>query len=603
MSKGRDLQARFGRRAFFLGVVKTLSILGISSRLYYLQSVKTDAYRKMSDKNRIKKRYVPAMRGKILDRNRVALAENHLEFRLAADEEAMKEVNKIYDDICVLLALSPERREELRRALEHQDKTKLGRLGEKQARILLNDLSWGETAIIEARRPELRYVFVDAVYRRRFPLRESCSQITGYVGVPTEEEAKDNPEFRIEGATAGRTGAERAFDADLRGTPGVRYFEVNAKSYPVRELSDSPGKPGEDVRLALDARLQLHVEKKLDGQSGSVVVLDVDTGGIMAYVSSPGYDANLFTGGIVGAAWQKLLNDPRKPLLNRPCLSSYPPGSTFKPTVALGALAEGVNPEKRVLCPGYIDVGNVVFHCWNPYGHGMVNMREAIRQSCNVYFYTLGKQMGSGPIVRAAREMGFGERTGAGLGAEIPALIPTPEWKLARYGQRWSPGDSVNMAIGQGFVLVTPIQLATMAARIASGVKLFPCLVDKGAPLPLPLGVPEGHLRIVRQAMEDVVNHPRGTARAHALENRDYSFAGKTGTVQVISKKQRKKYEDRGDVESLKRTEHHGLFVGYSPLIKPKAAFAVVVEHGGAGGKAAAPVAKAIAEKVNALYF
>jgi penicillin-binding protein 2 len=610
--RGGSARDRFRRRAFILGAGKALVLLGIGARLHYLQAVKSDVYRTMSDNNRIKRRFIPPPRGRILDRSGVVLAENRLGYRLAMDDEGLEgaDLDLLHAELSALLEPDEPQRTALMKALRAPPNTNVpGFAGERKSRVLLENITWRQAASVEVRRPELKTVYAQAVYRRHFPLRAVCGHLTGYVGVPTKEDVEADPELRIEGMQKGKDGAEKSFDRYLRGRAGARYFEVNVKSHPVRELSDLPGVPGKDIALALDVRLQSYIEREMEGKSGSVVVVDVDTGGLLAYVSSPGFDPNAFTGGIGQQAWGALMNDPGKPLLNRPAASRYPPGSTFKPAVALAALASRVAPEHTVFCPGYLQVGDTLFHCWHPYGHGTMDMRSAIRQSCNVYFYHTGRLIGADAIARTASLLGFGGVTGVSLGQENPGLLPGPAWKTKKYGHAWTQGDTANMAIGQGYMQATPLQLAVMIARIASGRRLTPRMAKDGfyephiPPVAPPLGIPEAHLMTVRAALEDVVNDPRGTARAHALKNRAFSFAGKTGTVQVISKQQRKRLEASGDGAMLKRTEHHGLFVGYAPLARPKAAFSVMVEHGGSGGKAAAPVAKKIAEKVLELYF
>lgn len=608
---------RFRRRMFVIGAAQAAAIGGIGSRLYFLQLVQSEKYRELADKNRIRKYYIPPSRGRLVDRNGAVLARNRLYYRLFRDvgTEALSEERQaaLYAELVRLLKPSPLLAEALKAGVARAAvPPSRRRTGEPEDELVIADgLTRRQASAIEVRRHELPGLYVRKSYRRYYPFAEAAGHITGYIGAPDEKEVKTKPELRVPGMQTGKNGAERAFEEAVHGEAGRRFVETDAKSRAIRELERFNGVPGEDVTLTLDMRLQtfIHEEFRKAGKNGCVTVLDAETGAVMAYVSAPGYDPNLFTGGISRNDWRLLTENPSKPLVNRPVSSQYPPGSTFKPCVGLAAMQAGLSPHKRFYCPGHFKLGNRRFHCWKTVGHGWLDLHGAIQQSCNVYFYNVAKMIGSEPIIRTARALGLGAPSGIAMPNEAGGLIPDDAWKRARKGYGWMPGDTINMSIGQGDVLTTPLQLAVMAAGIAGGKRVTPFLSGGArhephvtAPPPLP-EIDEAALDYIRNAMRDVVNRKRGTAYRHRIEDTPFSFAGKTGTVQVISKKARKRLEAQGNAALLARTEHHGLFIGYAPIAKPKAAFSIVVEHGGSGSGSAAPFAKNIAEKIRQLYF
>jgi penicillin-binding protein 2 len=390
----------------------------------------------------------------------------------------------------------------------------------------------------------------------------------------------------------------------LRGMAGKKQEEVNASGRRVRELQEQPAEAGLPLKLTLDAELQLFVQNRLSElHSASAVVMDAYSGAVYAYGSYPAFDPNTFAQGIPKNLWTELLADPAAPMTNKVIAGQYPPGSTFKMIVALAALEAGIiNQNSHVYCPGHFDLGNNRFHCWNKNGHGSVNVVQALQQSCDVFFYQTGLDVGIERIAAMARRLGMGEPTGIDLPGERPGLIPDGRWKQRRYKQGWHPGETVNSAIGQGYVLSTPVQLATMTARLVNGgIPVTPYVTQQIGPRVVAppsaqhrLLIRPDHLALVKQGMDAVVNSPRGTAFGARMHEEGYSYGGKTGTAQVrrISKDERArgfKIEDRPWYE-----QHHALFTGYAPVEAPRFVCSVVVEHGGGGSAVAAPVARDI---------
>ena len=418
----------------------------------------------------------------------------------------------------------------------------------------------------------------------------------GYVGFPSQQEVEKSSVFqRLPDIKIGKHGLERAFGPQLRGQPGVQQIEVNAHGYPVRELSMQDSIPGTDLTTTLDAELQQHIVQQIgEKESASVVVMDVHSGAVRALVSTPSFDPNRFSHKITTDYWNALREDPRVPLLNKAVAGQYPPGSTFKMVTALAALESGlVSSHEEVFCPGHLDFGSRRFHCWKQGGHGFVDVRKALMQSCDVYFYQVSHTIGVERIAEMARHLGLDVRTGIELPDEKAGRIPDPAWKRQYSGKHWNPGETLNTSIGQGDVLTTPLQLARMTAMLVNGGKLVrptrvppsPHAHSDADALPS-IDIRDHNLRAVLDGMYAVVNTPRGTAYAQHDPEGDFVFAGKTGTAQV--RKIVHHYNDRFD--SWKERDH-ALFVGFAPYESPRYSVAVVVEHGGHGSSVAAPIA------------
>ena len=394
----------------------------------------------------------------------------------------------------------------------------------------------------------------------------------------------------------GKNGIEALYDERLRGEAGARQIEVNAMGSPVRELERDAPTPGETLPLSVDARLQEFCVAQLVGQSGAIVVMDVESGEVLALVSVPSYDPNEFSKGIQTAYWKELNANIKSPLLNKAIAGQYPPGSCFKMVTGLAGLKSGkFNAQTHVHCSGTFWLGNHPFTCWKPEGHGTMTMAEALEQSCDVFFYTVAHEVGIEAVAEMSHAFGLGQKSGLGLRGEQTGIVPSPEWKMKTHHQQWNPGETINGAIGQGDTLTTPIQLATMLARMVNGgKKIKPKLLTTAATIDEgTLDIPKEHFAIILDGMTRVVNDPRGTAHATAFKEDEYKFGGKTGTAQV------KKLAFHGQNQNSIPWEfrHHAWFVGFAPISKPKISCSVIIEHGGGGASTAAPIAAAVLRK------
>ena len=575
----------FARRAFILGGIKATLMMALIGRLYYLQIIKSSEYKTISDSNRIRLMLLPPQRGKIFDRNNKVLAENITRYRALLDPQFVKDKNALIEHFASILDFNPSQTASLKKkVLAHRS---------KRALIIYDNLSWEELAKLEVHAPDLPGIMIDTGQIRYFSLSEIAAHLIGYLGPVTEKEIKKNPLLNHPDFKIGRRGLELSLEDTLRGKAGVKRVEVDAFGLVVRELSREDSIPGENVNIALDARLQKFATERMHGKAGSIVVVSVRTGEVLAMVSTPGYNSNLFTQGVPQEYWQSLLDDADKPLIHRPIASQLPPGSTFKTIVALAAQRKGIDPKQKIYCPGYVQLGRHRFHCWKEKGHGHVNMEQAIMHSCNSYFYKISRQVGVDTIAEVAKEFGLGMPTGVNIDGEKPGLVPTTLWKKQYYHESWQVGDTLNVGIGQGYVLTTPIQLAQMVARIASGNMVTPTLLKKNDGINFaPLSIDPDHLALVQRGMYDVMNIPGGTAFGSRTHDKDFVMAGKTGTVQVISKQALKKHQHKMTPDQLERTKNHALFIGYGDYKNPDYAISVVVEHGGGGSAAAAPVAR-----------
>ncbi len=599
MSKFEREQERvFTRRALVVGGVK-LGLAGIiAGRMFQLQVLEREKYVTLAEKNRINMSLVVPERGVVFDRFDVPLAVNIQDFRLLMIEERTPDVMETLQKIDRVVPLSPERRKRILRDLKRQHKF--------LPVLIQGNLTWEQMAAIEVSLPHLPGVFIEEGKMRSYPLRDATAHVIGYVGIPNEKEVAADPDplMTVPGFQIGKLGLEQQYDSGLRGVAGRAEREVNATGRTVRVLRHDPGVPGNGLHLTLDAELQLFTQTRLaQERSASAVILDVYTGAIYALCSHPGYDPNVFSQGIPSVLWRELLEDSAAPLTNKIIAGQYPPGSTFTMMTALAALEAGkLNQHRTVYCPGHMSLGSHRFHCWKRGGHGNVNLHEALAQSCDVFFYQLALDVGIDRIAQTARKFGLGEKLGLDIPGERGGLIPSQAWKLLNRKEQWHKGESLVNAIGQGFTLATPLQLAVMTARLVNGgIPVTPYLADRIGDKKIrkkkiltPMDVKSEHLALIKAGMDAVVMGPTGTARGARIKQEGYDFGGKTGTSQVrrISMEERR----RGfKVEDLKWEEqHHALFVGYAPLERPRYACAVVVEHGKSGSTAAAPIARDI---------
>jgi penicillin-binding protein 2 len=593
----------FTRRAALLAGGKLLLLAGLGGRLYSLQVLEGDRYRLMAEDNRVNLRLLPPPRGYIVDRYGTPLAINTLNYQLNLVPEQAGDIEATLDALSRVIVVSPEDR---KRVLSKVKKSRRKFLPV----TIRQKLAWDEVSRIEVNSPDLPGIAIEPEQGRHYPLGDVTAHVVGYVGAVNETElandsdsALELPSYRI-----GKTGIEDQYEKALRGKVGTTEVEVNNFNRVIRELADRrvEAEPGHDMVLTLDVGLQRFIVDRLaDQHAAAAAVMEVNTGEVLALVSTPGYDANLFPNGIGHADWAEIRDNPYKPQTNKVLAGQYAPGSTFKPAVMLAALEAGFGAGFTVNCKGFIQFGDRKFHCWKRWGHGDVNITRSIRQSCDIYYYELAQKVGIDRIAKMARRLGLGSRTGIDITGEYPGVIPDEGWKQATVGDYWRGGDTLVAAIGQGYVLSTPLQLAQLAARIATGKAVTPHLTrdlfegDKVRARPEPtfesLGLKDRSLKLLRTALDQVVNHKEGTARGSKLVDSAWQMAGKTGTSQVrrITKAERLTGVLKNkDIDWLRRD--HALFMAYAPVKDPRYAVSVLVEHGGSGSAAAAPVARDI---------
>jgi len=588
----RDIRKNkiFNRRTFIVSGAQSVLTFALVTRLSYLQLWKHGEYSVQSDSNSVKPIIAPAPRGIIFDRKGIAMAINENNYRLLLYLENKKNTDDLVYKLVEILNLNEEEQKIL------QSKIKNAR--RKTIISLIDNLSWDDLVRIEANSYRLPGISIESGIQRRYPFPYETAHFLGYVSLPSEKEIDENesnlfmhPDFRF-----GKAGIERTFDEALRGKYGVKYVEVNAFETPLRTLSVKSYEEGSRLHLTIDIMLQKFVTERIKNDVASVVVMDVKTGEIISYASSPSFDGNSFVEGIPYQLWKDLNEDPRRPLNNKPIAALYPPGSTFKLMVALAALEAGINPHNRIFCNGSYQSGRRTFHCWKEGGHGSVDMMDGIMQSCNVMFFTLASQIGIEKIAEMSRRFGYGEKFDISLYGAKAGNVASPEWKEKVYHQQWSGGDTLNTAIGQGFMLATPLQMALVTARLANGgVPIKPYLVrnhniySQFDELKNDLLVKKTeHIKFVLEGMNRVVNNARGTSYFRRIAEKGYEMAGKTGTSQVVSKREKEMTKAES---ALNSNQNHAIFVGFAPVDNPKYAISVVVEHGKSGSGAAAPIA------------
>lgn len=589
----------FTRRALALLGMKSALMLTLVARLYYLQIIKAKEYKTLSESNRVRLSIIPPTRGKIRDRLGNMLAENQNYYRVLFDPVEANNTNETLTRLTQVMGFTYEKQQAF-----------LARVKKKKRRaaplLLYDKLTWEQVAQIEVNIPDLPGIAIDVAQVRHYPYSEKTAHVLGYVGTVTKKELNSkspllqHPDFRI-----GKTGIEKIYEEDLRGEAGVKRMEVNALGRHVRELSREKSQSGKDLELTIDIKLQKFVSERIGNKSGACVVMNCKNGEVLSLVSTPSFNPNKFAYSVSEEEWQALTHNPYAPMINKAIGRQYPPGSTFKPAVALAALIQGIDPHENVFCPGSFTLGNRQFNCWKKGGHGYVNMEEAIQHSCNVYFYHMSQLVGIENIAQTARTIGLGEKTGLDLPGERSGLIPDKRWKRRVKNTHWHKGDTLNASIGQGFILATPMQLALMTACIANGQeKVTPTLVarEQGTYQPQPLNIPEKYLELVRAGMYAVVNKRGGTARGSRIWDERYAMAAKTGTAQVVASSVNANKEES---EIPWYNKNHALFVGYAPVRDPQYAIAVTIEHGGSGSFTAAPIGSDIlyyAQKHNAAH-
>ncbi|GAK33116.1 peptidoglycan glycosyltransferase [Iodidimonas nitroreducens] len=586
----------FSRRAALLAGAQGLLTAVLAGRLYYLGVVEADQYEMLAEENRISIRMLAPHRGDIVDRFGETIASNRQDYRVFLIPEQSLDVRLSLQRLGQIIHLTER---DLRRV-----ETQIARQRKFLPVTVAQGLSWEDFAKINVSAPDLAGIQPDSGLSRWYPDGPVASQIVGYVGSASEEEMDGDPLLTLPGFKIGKRGVERSYDRILRGRAGSSRVEVNAYGRTIRELGRTEGIPGDQVALTIDMGLQRAIAKRLGEEAAGVVVMDIDTGDIYAHVSTPSYDPNSFNLGISRENWAALLRDPRKPLVDKCISGQYPPGSVFKMVVALAALHHKIiTPEKTIYCNGRHRLGDNVWHCWRREGHGAMNMEDALARSCDVYFYTIAHELGIERLAQWAQNFGLGQVFDLEVGGESSGLVPTPGWKIATTGEPWMGGETLNVGIGQGALLATPVQLAVMTARLANGGYMVrPRLVRAIGPDARALpAAPNGgwpkldfagdHLAVVRRGMEKVLEY-RGTAYRSRLSWNGMTMAGKTGTAQVrrITREMRDNNVKQEDLPWQAR--HHAWFVAYAPADKPRYACCVLIEHGGGGASAAAPVAR-----------
>ena len=571
------LRNSFDRRSFFIGAMQGGVGLLLAARMGWIAVFENEKYELQAESNRVNLSLIPPRRGWVLDRNNVPLATNKTDFRVDIVPERVVDAEATVSLLGSLLSLN---------AIEVQDlQDKLDKASGYQPVEAASGLDWDRFAAVSVRLPDLPGVIAQRGFSRFYPTGPAVGHLIGYVGPASaaDYEKDKDPLLVTPGYKVGKDGLEKQFEAVLRGTPGARRTEVTASGKMVRELEMREDVPGKPIKLTIDGGLQDFAARRIGLESAAVVVVDCETGGILALVSMPSFDPNAFVGGIGRLQWKMLNEDDHIPLLNKALRGLYPPGSTMKPMATLALQMKGVSPDERINCPGGYRLGSRFFRC--DAVHGSVDMRQAIEHSCNTYFWAMSHRVGYDTIAPVAKMLGLGQKFDLPVSNQRIGTIPDAAWKMKRYKQEWTASDSLNASIGQGYVSVSPLQLAVMTARLASGKNLQPQLMFGPGPLLGPaLPFTPEQLAVAHDGMFNVVNGS-GTGTRSKIDIGGVKMAGKTGTAQVRA------MISRGHVSDWKSRDH-SLFICYAPTDVPKYAMSVVVEHGTFGARAAAPIAK-----------
>lgn len=589
-SKTGDIQRRLSYLIYIITIFMALMIL----RIWFLQVIKGSYYRELSENNRLRIVKVSPPRGIIYDRKGIPLVENIPSFDISLVFEDIPEGG---DTISMLASLIGIRVEDIKKKIEVAKRKE-----PFQPIKIKENASWEDIAIVEARRSDLPGILVEVEVTRNYLYAKLGAHIIGYLGriTPEQTEMEEYSDFP-RGGLVGQWGIEKSFDKVLKGIPGERIIEVDALGREVKVLGEKEPIPGDDLYLTIDLETQKMAEKSLGKEAGAIVAIDPNNGEILALTSHPSPDPNVFSKGISRKDWNQMISDPLHPLTNRATQSQLPPGSTFKIVMAIAGLETGeIDPSSEINCQGSIHFGNRDFRCWRTGGHQRISLHRAIVESCDVYFYELGKKLGIDLIFDYAGAFGLGKTTGVSLPSEKTGLVPSTEWKNNTQGKPWFLGETLSVSIGQGYLLVTPIQMAQVVATIANDGVLYKPLVVKRingkdgyielSPEGTKVNISHHTLEFLRDAMTGVVEEPGGTgwlARSAVIR-----IGGKTGTSQVIGMKERVKSENLP-----KRFRDHAWFVAFAPVEETRIAVAAFVEHGGHGGAASAPLAKRVIEE------
>lgn len=574
------------RRIFAISYVVIFIFAILLLRLWYLQVIKGEEYKHIAERNRLRILKIPAPRGIIYDRNGNALVRNIPSFDISMARDSIPEEPEVLAALGKVVGLKPD---EIRARIEKS-------INPLEPVKLRQNVSLKDVARVEARKMEFPGLQVDVVIRREYIYGKLAAHVIGYLGRLTLEQAKD-PDYSDVPRTAfiGQWAVEKVFDRALRGIAGRKVIEVDATGKVVRIVGIQKPVKGKDIKLTIDLEIQAEAEKSLEGKRGAVVAIDPNTGEILALASTPSFDPNLFARGISYRAWRRLVSNPGKPLLNRAIQSQYPPGSTFKIITAVAALERGIITDKtRFRCNGKTYLGDRAFRCWKNEGHGEIDLYRAIVESCDVYFYEIGKRLDIDTLARYAMKFGLGESVGIELEGEVTGIVPSTQWKSLVKGEGWYMGETLNAVIGQGYLSATPIQVARFTAALVNGGKLYKLRLlknsDYAGEIERIIDIRPEYMKLVKKALIGVVSDKGGTgwmARSDVI-----SIGGKTGTTQVIG----------GDIEGdvPYKYRDHAWFVAFAPEENPQIVVAVFVEHGGYGSTAAAPIAKRVIE---AFYY
>ena len=582
--KDKSRYATFTRRSLGLGGGMAAVFAVLAGRLYQLQIRDGDQYMVEAEDNRVSERLIAPPRGRIIDRFGMELANNRRNYRvLLVSEQASEGVKAALDTIGEIILLSDQQKKKIMHDIAMNKKFVPVPVAE--------NLSWEDFSRVNLQLPYLPGIQCDVGETRDYPYGAEMVHVLGYVASVSEQELaqSNDPLMSLPGMRIGKRGIEKAYDKQLRGRAGVSRVEVNAYGRVIRELGKDPGDPGEDVYLTIDRQVQALADQKCGDESCAMVVMDCNNGDIIALSSTPGFDPNWFNVGVTGPQWHDLTTSDYKPLLNKAVSGTYPPGSTFKTAMALAAVDNGMD-DFVVDCTGSMRLGNHTFYCdaWRIGGHGHVSLTRGIQVSCDIYFYEVARRLGIDKMAEAAHALGLGSPTGIELPGEASGLIPTRAWKMKRFHVPWQQGETLVNGIGQGYVIATPIQLCTLAARLATGKAVSPRLTHQvGAarqshPLPAALPFSDKAFAMVRQGMGMAVNVPGGTAYGSRILRPGFEMAGKTGTAQVRRITREERQSGLTPQSKLPWAQReHALFIAFAPLDNPRYAASIVLEHGG----------------------
>ena len=591
------------RRMFILAAAKVVILGGIVSRLFFLQVKENKRYLTLSDKNRIREWKLPPIRGNFEDYFGNTIAGNFEAYELHLIPEEIENFRYTINRVRNILQLSDS---QFQKILKKKNQIKPW-----ENLIVSNNLTWENFSKINNNLYDLNGVKPVISISRSYPFKENFTHVLGYVSQANDQDILSNEIIKekfVQGLKVGKIGLEKTFENDLIGNNSIERYEVNAYGRRISQLEFQKGNKGKTIKLTIDTEIQRLANELLKEKAGSICVMDIFTGHVVAMHSSPSFDANKFVFGISNDDWQLIRNDPMKPLVNKSLSGNYSPGSTIKPIVALSALENKVvNSNFRVNCRGHknpLELYGQTYHCWKKEGHGIVNMREAMKQSCDTYFYEVARKLGVDKLSDTAKKFGLGKKVFGDLfEIEKSGLIPSTFWKKNALGRNWLLGETIITGIGQGYIQTTPIQLCLMTAQIANGgYKIIPKIIldskteeeDKFAPI-----VEDAkNMKLVQDAMFSSTNEVRGTSYRSRIDDPKYQFAGKTGTAQVkrITKQDRELDLDTSEIPYEERD--HALYVAFGPYKNPRYAASIVIEHGGSGGSVAAPLAKKLFKKI-----